>query len=108
MPHWQPDLFRPERTSVMSRTRRLHVAPLLLASFLIALPAPGATTERRSEGQPVHFALARIFAPAWRAVLSFWEKEGSAVDPNGKPSAVAPVPGSNGAPPAQSNPGTTR
>jgi hypothetical protein len=93
----------------MSHTRRLLVAPLLLASFLIALPAPGAAAERRSEGQPVHFSLLRIFLPAWRAALSFWEKEGSSIDPYGnpKPNAVAPVPGSNGTPPAQSNPGST-
>jgi hypothetical protein len=91
----------------MSRTHRLHVAPLLLASFLIALPAPGATLGRRSEDQPVHFSLLRIFSPAWRAALSFLEKEGSGIDPFGKPSAIAPVPGSNGAPPAQGNPGTT-
>jgi len=92
----------------MSRTHRLHVAPLLLASFLIALPAPGATLARRSEGQPVHFSLLQIFSPAWRAVLLFWEKEGSGIDPNGtlKPSAVAPAPGGKDTP-AQSNPGTT-
>lgn len=93
----------------MSRTRRLLAAPLLLASFLIALPDPGAALERRSEGQPVHFSLLRIFSPAWRAVLSLWEKEGSSIDPYGnpKPNAVAPVPGGNGTSPAQSSPGST-
>src|SRR5438309_9491 len=106
MPQWRPDLFRPERTSVMSLTRRLHVAPLLLASFLIVLPAPGAAAERRPEARPVHFSALRLFAPAWRAVLSFWEKEGSAVDPfgNPKPSAVEPAPGGKGTP-VQSSPG---
>jgi hypothetical protein len=92
----------------MSLTRRLHVAPLLLASFLIVLPATGAAAPSRSEGQPVHFSALRIFSPVWRAVLSFWEKEGSAVDPYGnpKPSAVAPAPEGKGTP-AQSTPGTT-
>jgi hypothetical protein len=92
----------------MFHTRRLHAAPLLLASFLIVLPAPGAAAERRSEAQPIHFSLLRIFSPAWRAVLSFWVKEGSGIDPNGtpKPSVVEPAPGGKGTP-AQSNPGTT-
>jgi hypothetical protein len=91
----------------MSRARRLLAAPLLLASCLIALPAPGAAAERRSEGQSVHLSSLRIFAPAWRVVLSFWEKEGSAVDPNGTPKPnAAPSSGSKDSP-AQGNPGTT-
>jgi hypothetical protein len=93
----------------MSLTRRPRVA-LLLASFFLALPAPGAPVLHPTEDRPVLLSALSLLSPAWSAVLRIWEKEGSAVDPygNAKPSVQDPAPGGTSSS-AQSNPsGTTK
>jgi hypothetical protein len=95
--------------SLMSLTRRPHVA-LLLASFFLALPALGAPALRPADDRPVLLSAVSVFSRAWSAVLRIWEKEGSAIDPygNAKPNLQDPAPGGT-SPSAQSNPpGTTR
>lgn len=86
----------------MTFTRRLSLAPILLAMSLFAAPPLGAVTPRAHalrDARAVQPSAWAYISSAWAHALAWWEKEGSSSDPFGvaKPN-IAPLPGTSSIP----------
>jgi hypothetical protein len=77
-------------------TRRLRVAPLLIAALLATFVCSHtATAAPRHAKWTIHesttTSLVRFLPKVWTALRSIWEKAGSSLDPFGNPQSDGPT-----------------